>query len=214
MCLHCLIRQEVSALRADFVRRQAEEEAYYTQQVEIIFQRSSICETQSLHSSLLYCFDLNAGSSAKGRGAAQKHPGTRGRKTNATEEKVKSTTPAHILNYVVSGKKRMMGFIRIACRHCSVLCRLAAMKRELKVKELQLLDATRRRFLKHQQDLRTSQIKRLDQEIGRKVTTAFLTSHIQHVCYCLFFIYVYSYTYNQCTKRQNPVLLPCKKLVK
>lgn len=109
MCLHCLIRQEVSALRADFVRRQAEEEAYYTQQVEIIFQRSSICETQSLHSSLLYCFDLNAGSSAKGRGAAQKHPGTRGRKTNATEEKVKSTTPAHIHNYVVSEKKKNDG---------------------------------------------------------------------------------------------------------
>ncbi|KAG7229366.1 hypothetical protein INR49_012883, partial [Caranx melampygus] len=47
--------------------------------------------------------------------------------------------------------------------------RLAAMKRELKVKELQLLDATRRRFLKHQQDMRTSQIQRLDQEISRKM---------------------------------------------
>ncbi len=43
------------------------------------------------------------------------------------------------------------------------------MKRELKVKELQLLDATRRRFLKHQQDLRASQIRGLDQEITRKV---------------------------------------------
>lgn len=31
MC--CLNRQEVSALHADFVRRRAEEEAYYTQQV-------------------------------------------------------------------------------------------------------------------------------------------------------------------------------------
>ncbi|XP_069549171.1 TBC1 domain family member 31 isoform X1 [Brachyistius frenatus] len=47
--------------------------------------------------------------------------------------------------------------------------KLAAMKRELKVKELQLLDATRRRFLKHQQDLRASQIRRLDQEISRKM---------------------------------------------
>ncbi|KAM7382539.1 hypothetical protein PAMP_002266 [Pampus punctatissimus] len=47
--------------------------------------------------------------------------------------------------------------------------RLAAMKRELKVKELQLLDATRRRFLKHQQDVRASQIQRLDQEISRKM---------------------------------------------
>lgn len=32
-----LIRQEVSALRADFVRRQAEEEAYYAQQVNVMF---------------------------------------------------------------------------------------------------------------------------------------------------------------------------------
>ncbi|XP_023266178.1 TBC1 domain family member 31 [Seriola lalandi dorsalis] len=47
--------------------------------------------------------------------------------------------------------------------------KLAAMKRELKVKELQLLDATKRRFLKHQQDLRASQIQRLDQEISRKM---------------------------------------------
>lgn len=43
------------------------------------------------------------------------------------------------------------------------------MKRELKVKELQLLDATKSRFLKHQQDLRASQVQRLDQEISRKV---------------------------------------------
>ncbi|MEQ2206572.1 hypothetical protein XENOCAPTIV_000101 [Xenoophorus captivus] len=46
--------------------------------------------------------------------------------------------------------------------------RLAAMKRELKVKELHLLDATRRRFLKHQQEIQASQIQRLDQEISRK----------------------------------------------
>ncbi|XP_028985560.1 TBC1 domain family member 31 [Betta splendens] len=47
--------------------------------------------------------------------------------------------------------------------------KLTAMKRELKVKELQLLDATRRRFLSHQQDLRASQIRRLDQDISRKM---------------------------------------------
>uniref|UniRef100_A0A3B3CDS0 TBC1 domain family member 31 n=1 Tax=Oryzias melastigma TaxID=30732 RepID=A0A3B3CDS0_ORYME len=47
--------------------------------------------------------------------------------------------------------------------------KLAAMKRELKVKELQLLDATRRRFLKHQQELRAAQIEKLDQEISRKM---------------------------------------------
>ncbi|CAL1610656.1 unnamed protein product [Knipowitschia caucasica] len=47
--------------------------------------------------------------------------------------------------------------------------RLAAMKRELKVKELQLLDASRRRFLKHQQEKKASQIEKLDQEISRKM---------------------------------------------
>lgn len=36
ICVY-LIRQEVSALRADFVRRQAEEEAYYAQQVDMFF---------------------------------------------------------------------------------------------------------------------------------------------------------------------------------
>lgn len=45
------------------------------------------------------------------------------------------------------------------------------MKRELKVKEIQLLDATRSRFFKNQQDLKASQIQELEQEISRKVTT-------------------------------------------
>lgn len=53
------------------------------------------------------------------------------------------------------------------------------MKRELRVRELQLLDATRRRFLRHQQDLRASQIGRLEQEIRRKVAT------LLHVCFNL-----------------------------
>lgn len=43
------------------------------------------------------------------------------------------------------------------------------MKRELKVKELQFLDASRRRFLKYQQDQRQMELKRLDDEIARKV---------------------------------------------
>lgn len=49
------------------------------------------------------------------------------------------------------------------------MLRLAAMKRELKVKELNLIDSARRRFLKHQQDQRRIQLKRLDDEIQRKV---------------------------------------------
>ncbi|XP_035386959.1 TBC1 domain family member 31 [Electrophorus electricus] len=46
--------------------------------------------------------------------------------------------------------------------------RLAAMKRELKVKELTLLDAARRRFLTHQQNQRRIELHRLDDEIQRK----------------------------------------------
>ncbi|XP_051920616.1 TBC1 domain family member 31 [Hippocampus zosterae] len=46
---------------------------------------------------------------------------------------------------------------------------LAAMKREMKVKELQLLDANQSRLLKHQQDLHVSQIHRLDREIMKKM---------------------------------------------
>ncbi|XP_022358098.1 TBC1 domain family member 31 isoform X2 [Enhydra lutris kenyoni] len=47
--------------------------------------------------------------------------------------------------------------------------RLASVKRELKVKEMHLQDATRRRFLKMQQDQREMELKRLDDEIERKV---------------------------------------------
>nr|XP_057910143.1 TBC1 domain family member 31 [Doryrhamphus excisus] len=47
--------------------------------------------------------------------------------------------------------------------------KLAAMKRELKMKELQLLDANKKRLHKHQQDQHVSQIQTLDQEIRRKM---------------------------------------------
>ncbi|NXY04526.1 TBC31 protein, partial [Pteruthius melanotis] len=48
--------------------------------------------------------------------------------------------------------------------------RLAVAKRELKVKELQLLDASRRRFLNYQQDQLQMELKRLDDEIARKAS--------------------------------------------
>ncbi|NXP11957.1 TBC31 protein, partial [Thinocorus orbignyianus] len=48
--------------------------------------------------------------------------------------------------------------------------RLAVVQRELKVKELQFLDASRRRFLKYQQDQRQMELKRLDDEIARKAS--------------------------------------------
>ncbi|XP_035678691.1 TBC1 domain family member 31-like [Branchiostoma floridae] len=47
--------------------------------------------------------------------------------------------------------------------------RLAAMRRELRVKELQLLDAARRRFMEHQHRQKETELKRLDDEIERKV---------------------------------------------
>ncbi|KAM4633879.1 TBC1 domain family member 31 [Polymixia lowei] len=98
-------RQAVSELRADCVRRQAEEEAYYAQQE--MLQQAEEQRRQIL---------------------AQEED-------KLTQQRTK----------------------------------LEAMKRELKVKDLKLLDAARRRFLKHQQDLRASQIQRLDQEISRKM---------------------------------------------
>ncbi|XP_017386211.1 TBC1 domain family member 31 isoform X2 [Cebus imitator] len=49
--------------------------------------------------------------------------------------------------------------------------RLAAVKRELKIKEMHLQDAVRRRFLKLQQDQREMELRRLDDEIGRKNLT-------------------------------------------
>ncbi|KAM4735303.1 TBC1 domain family member 31 isoform 2-T2 [Anableps anableps] len=98
-------RQELSAMRVDFVRRQTEERAYYAQQE--LLQKA--------------------------------------------EE--------HRRNILAQEEEKL----------AQQRTKLAAMKRELKVKELHLLDATRRRFLQHQQELRASHIQRLDQEINRKM---------------------------------------------
>ncbi|NXQ83996.1 TBC31 protein, partial [Nyctibius grandis] len=59
--------------------------------------------------------------------------------------------------------------------------RLAAVKRELKVKELQFLDASRRRFLKYQQDQRQMELKRLDDEIARKAEEQEIAATVQDV---------------------------------
>ncbi|KFP91470.1 TBC1 domain family member 31, partial [Apaloderma vittatum] len=59
--------------------------------------------------------------------------------------------------------------------------RLAAVKRELKVKELQFLDASRRRFLKYQQDQREMELKRLDDEIARKAEERETAATVQDV---------------------------------
>lgn len=54
------------------------------------------------------------------------------------------------------------------------------MKRELKVKELTLLNAARMRFLKHQQNQRQMELSRLDDEIQRKVSYLFF--HFSVMC--------------------------------
>ncbi|NXN37572.1 TBC31 protein, partial [Rhinoptilus africanus] len=59
--------------------------------------------------------------------------------------------------------------------------RLAAVKRELKVKELQFLDASRRRFLKYQQDQRQMELKYLDDEIARKAEEQETAAALQDV---------------------------------
>lgn len=59
------------------------------------------------------------------------------------------------------------------------------MRRELKVKELQFLDASRRRFLKYQQDQRQMELKRLDEDIARKAeycsSSSFLESLLETI---------------------------------
>ncbi|NWX21314.1 TBC31 protein, partial [Aegotheles bennettii] len=59
--------------------------------------------------------------------------------------------------------------------------RLSAVKRELKEKELQFLDASRRRFLKYQQDQRQMELKRLDDEIARKAEEQETAAALQDV---------------------------------
>lgn len=162
----CACRQELSALREDFVRRQAEEEAHYAQEVGVcpfcLLEAKMSQESFSgfRPSKLRTGWDVvNAGAAAEGRGAAEKTSLAGGWKTGPTEGKV-------------SQHKQHSTFVRlwetsVCCR--SALCRFAVMEGELRVQE-SLLDTTRKRFLKHRQDQRTKQIQALDEEISRKVT--------------------------------------------
>ena len=54
--------------------------------------------------------------------------------------------------------------------YCVLFIRLQAMKREVHLRELQLLDAVRRRFMHHQQTLKEAELQRLDDDIERKVS--------------------------------------------
>jgi len=46
------------------------------------------------------------------------------------------------------------------------------MKRELRVKELKMLDGARQRFMQHHQQVKEAELKRLDDEIKRKVRSS------------------------------------------
>ena len=54
------------------------------------------------------------------------------------------------------------------------------MKREVHLRELQLLDAVRRRFMHHQQTLKEAELQRLDDDIARKVSGAALPATAEH----------------------------------
>ncbi|KFQ31900.1 TBC1 domain family member 31, partial [Mesitornis unicolor] len=59
--------------------------------------------------------------------------------------------------------------------------RLSAVKKELKLKELEFLDASRRRFLKYRQDQQQMELKRLDDEIARKAEEQETAATVQDV---------------------------------
>ena len=60
------------------------------------------------------------------------------------------------------------------------------MKKELQVKELRMTDATRRDFLQHQQRVKEACIRRLDDQIKKRVSpnSAPQAKHMLCVCVC------------------------------
>lgn len=56
--------------------------------------------------------------------------------------------------------------------------RLAAMKREAKLKELKSLDDARQKYLKQQQTLRELEIEKMDKEIEKKVKNGHVHVHV------------------------------------
>ena len=81
------------------------------------------------------------------------------RRRRAEADVATHTVRAHLLDLFVSSEAVFPMFF----------CRLAAMNRELKLKDLQLMDATRRKFLEYQQQQKEMELARMDDEIRRKV---------------------------------------------
>lgn len=82
----CACRQELSALREDFVRRQAEEEAYHAKQVSVF--PFCLFEAKVLQWIQTFSVVAHAGAAAEGRGAAAEAPRTGRGKTDPAEGKV------------------------------------------------------------------------------------------------------------------------------
>ena len=79
--------------------------------------------------------------------------------------KQKITFLYHILYYIIVYH---IIFIKYAT-YDFLLSRVQAMNREVKMKELQLLDTARQKFMTYTQNQKEAEIKRLDDEIKRKV---------------------------------------------
>lgn len=77
--------------------------------------------------------------------------------------------PFIVVKHSIFPFKYILGNDFIYSSWCILCLRLAAVKRELKVKEVHLQDAARRRLLQLQQEQREMELRRLDDEIERKV---------------------------------------------
>lgn len=53
--------------------------------------------------------------------------------------------------------------------------RLQSLRRDVALQELDVLDEVRRNFLHHQQQVKNVELQRLDDELNRKVSSAFLS---------------------------------------
>lgn len=69
------------------------------------------------------------------------------------------------------------------------------MKREMKMKELQILDATRRKFMTFAQQKKESELSRLDDEIRRKVELLLLIYLKLIIIITTFYYFYYYYFY-------------------
>ena len=68
------------------------------------------------------------------------------------------------------------------------------MKREMKVRELRAADDTRRKFVDHQRKVKEVQLRRLDEQIKKKVSTTVCIDYYAHT-HVHMHVYTYTHTY-------------------